>query len=121
MGGALFEAVPDPCLVLDCEFVIVAANEAYLKATLTFREEIVGLGIHEVFRDLVGEDGTALADLTASLRRVVQTRQPDTMPVTRFDIEVPHLLRSVLENLLGNAYKYSAQKKQAVVEFGSEQ
>ncbi|GFO53770.1 hypothetical protein GMSM_07770 [Geomonas sp. Red276] len=96
---ALFEAVPDPCLVLDREFVIVAVNEAYLKATLTLREEIAGLGIHDVFRDDEGGEGTGLADLIASLRRVIQTRRPDTMPITRYDIEPPasegggHLVR----------------------------
>jgi len=31
----------------------------------------------------------------------------------------PKLLRVVLENLLGNAWKYSAQRAQAVIEFGS--
>jgi len=50
---ALFEATPAPYLVLkpDEKFTIVAVNEAYLRATKTQREAIVGKGIFEVFPD----------------------------------------------------------------------
>ena len=45
----LFEAVPDPCLVLDRTLRIVEINTAYLRATMTKREEIMGRGIFDVF------------------------------------------------------------------------
>ena len=48
---ALFESAPSPFLVLDPEFVIVAASDAYLKATKTERAEIVGQGVFDVFPD----------------------------------------------------------------------
>lgn len=41
---ALFEAAPGLYLVLDPELRIVAVSEAYLAATMTRREEILGRG-----------------------------------------------------------------------------
>ena len=48
---ALFEHTPAPLLVLDPQLVIVAVTEAYLKATLTRREDILGRNIFDVFPD----------------------------------------------------------------------
>jgi len=48
---ALFESAPGLYLVLDPEFTIVAASDAYLAATMTKRDEIVGRGIFDVFPD----------------------------------------------------------------------
>ena len=42
---ALFESTPGLYLVLDRDFTIVAASDAYLRATMTSREGIVGRGI----------------------------------------------------------------------------
>lgn len=47
----LFEAAPCPFLVLSPELFIVAVNHAYLKATMTTREVIVGRHLFEVFPD----------------------------------------------------------------------
>jgi PAS domain-containing protein len=47
----LFEAAPGLFLVLDPELRIVAASDAYLDATMTQREEIIGRGIFDVFPD----------------------------------------------------------------------
>ncbi len=51
---ALFEQAPVPCLVLDPGFCIVAVSEAYLRAAMIRREEILGRGIFEVFPDSPG-------------------------------------------------------------------
>jgi PAS domain-containing protein len=48
---AMFEAAPGLYLVLDPELRIVAASDAYLDATMTRREEIVGRPIFDVFPD----------------------------------------------------------------------
>jgi len=42
---ALFESAPDPYLVLVPDLKIVAVSEAYLQATMTRREEILGRGL----------------------------------------------------------------------------
>ena len=47
----LFESAPNLYLVLTPSLEIVAVSDAYLHATLTQREEIVGRGIFEVFPD----------------------------------------------------------------------
>ena len=47
----LFEAIPDPCVVLTPDFRIVAASDSYLRVTMTKREEITGRGLFEVFPD----------------------------------------------------------------------
>lgn len=75
----LFDSVPDPCLVLDPELEIVAVNDAFLRATLTKREEIIGCAISEVFPDNPGE-----ANATgASLKRVLANRAAKEFPQIR--------------------------------------
>ena len=86
----VFESVPDPCLVLDPKLRIVAVNEAYLRATMTKREEILGLDIFEVFPDNPAEvDASGVRNLSASLNRVLRTRAADTMAVQKYDIRRP--------------------------------
>ena len=71
----VFESVPDPCLVLDPKLRIVAVNDAYVRATMTKQEEILGRGIFEVFPDNPAEPGaTGVRNLGASLNRVLANR-----------------------------------------------
>lgn len=84
---ALFESLPGRFLVLSPEHEIVAASDAYLEATMTRREDIVGRGLFEVFPDNPADakaDGTT--HLRSSLNRVLQSRAPDTMPIQRYDV-----------------------------------
>jgi signal transduction histidine kinase/CheY-like chemotaxis protein len=86
----LFEATPGPYLILDPDLVIVAVNDAYLAATMTRRDEIVGRKIFDVFPDNPDDPGaTGVSNLRASLERVVQHRAPDTMAVQKYDIRRP--------------------------------
>ena len=85
-----FDAMPDPCLVLDPCFRIVAMNEAYLNATMTKREKILGHVIFEVFPDNPSEpDATGVRNLSASLHRVLRDRVTDVMAVQKYDIRKP--------------------------------
>jgi hypothetical protein len=69
---------------------IVAVSEAYLKATMTRREEILGRNLFDVFPDNPGDTTTtAVANTRASLDRVLQRRLPDTMAVQKHDIRRP--------------------------------
>jgi signal transduction histidine kinase/ActR/RegA family two-component response regulator len=87
---ALFEAAPGLYLVLDPELRIVAASDAYLEATMTRREEIVGRGIFDVFPDNPDDPAaTGVHNLSASLERVRRQRVPDTMAVQKYDIRRP--------------------------------
>jgi PAS domain S-box-containing protein len=87
---ALFEASPGLYLVLDPGLTIVAVTDAYLGATMTRREEIVGRHLFEVFPDNPDDPAaTGVANLHASLDRVRSERVADTMAVQKYDIRRP--------------------------------
>jgi signal transduction histidine kinase/CheY-like chemotaxis protein len=87
---ALFEGAPGLYLVLDPDFRIVAASDAYLAATMTKRDEILGRGIFDVFPDNPDDPAaTGVHNLRASLERVRRERVPDTMAVQKYDIRRP--------------------------------
>jgi signal transduction histidine kinase/CheY-like chemotaxis protein len=94
-GGALdfrklFDAAPGPYLILAPDLTIIGVNEAYLRATMTRREEIVGRGLFEVFPDNPDDPAaTGVRNLGASLRRVLDYALPDTMAVQKYDIRRP--------------------------------
>ncbi|AFM31320.1 MULTISPECIES: ATP-binding protein [Stutzerimonas stutzeri subgroup] len=92
---AIFEAVPNLHLILapDQDFTILAASDAQLRATHTRREESVGRPVFDVFRknpDDPTEFGTGV--LRDSLERVLRSRAPDRMAITRYDIPRPAAL-----------------------------
>lgn len=87
---ALFESAPGLYLVLTPGLEIVAVSEAYLKATMTEREEILGRGIFDVFPDNPDDpQADGVRNLRASLNRVLQDRTSDPMPVQKYDIRRP--------------------------------
>lgn len=86
----LFESIPGLYLVLTPEFRIAAASDAYLRATLTTRQQIMALEIFEAFPDNPNDPtATGVRNLRASLERVVQAKCPDTMAVQKYDIRRP--------------------------------
>jgi PAS domain S-box-containing protein len=87
---AYFESAPGMYLVLRPDFVIVAVSDAYLRATMTKREEILGRGLFEVFPDNP-DDAHANGEKTlrSSLETVLATRAPHTMAVQKYDIRKP--------------------------------
>jgi signal transduction histidine kinase/ActR/RegA family two-component response regulator len=87
---SLFESAPGSFLVLDPDLIIVAVSDAYLRATMTSREKIVGRGLFEVFPDNPDDpEATGEGNLRASLDRVSRDRVPDTMAVQQYDIRRP--------------------------------
>ncbi len=87
---ALFESAPGSYLALTPELQIIAVSDAYLAATMTKREEILGRGLFEVFPDNP-EDlaATGTSNLRASLQRVITNRTSDAMAVQKYDIRKP--------------------------------
>jgi signal transduction histidine kinase len=86
----LFEAAPGLYLVLTSDLNIVAASDAYLRATMTQREQILGRGLFDVFPDNPDDPGaTGVNNLRASLGRVLSSRKADTMAVQKYDIRRP--------------------------------
>ena len=86
----LFESAPGLYLVLTPTFKIVAVSDAYLRATMTRREEILGRDIFDVFPDNPNDPAaTGVDNLRASLERVVRHRTSDAMAVQKYDIRRP--------------------------------
>jgi PAS domain S-box-containing protein len=88
----LFESAPGLFLVLTpaAPFSIVAVSDAYARATMTRREDILGRGIFDVFPDNPEESGaTGVSNLRASLERAAKGRTADAMPLQKYDVRRP--------------------------------
>jgi PAS domain S-box-containing protein len=86
----LFESAPGLYLVLTPELQIVAVSDAYLRATMTTREAIIGRHLFDVFPDNPDDPtATGVRNLSASLNRVLRDRVADTMAVQKYDIRRP--------------------------------
>jgi signal transduction histidine kinase len=87
---AVLEQAPWLYLILDPSFRIVAASDAYLDATMTQREQIIGRDIFDAFPDNPADPrATGVSNLRASLERVRSRRKPDVMAVQKYDIRRP--------------------------------
>ena len=88
--GRLFQFSPGCYLVLAPDLTIVAVSDAYLRATMTKREEIIHRGIFDVFPDNPDDPGaTGVTNLRASLGQVRADLRPDVMAVQKYDIRRP--------------------------------
>ena len=86
----LFESAPGLYLVLTPDIKIIAVSDAYLRATMTQREQILGKGIFEVFPDNPNDpSATGVHNLRTSLERVLQNGVADTMAIQKYDIRKP--------------------------------
>lgn len=86
----LFESAPGLYLVLATDLTIVAVSDAYLRATMTDRESILGRALFDVFPDNPADpDATGVRNLRSSLEQVLRTRKPNTMAVQKYDIRRP--------------------------------
>ncbi len=80
----LFKSLPGLFLVFTPDLKIVSASDAFLEATMTRRNEVLGRNIFEVFPDQPGS--SAIANWRVSLERVRQTCAPDTMAIQNYKI-----------------------------------
>ncbi|HVU00309.1 MAG TPA: PAS domain S-box protein [Polyangiaceae bacterium] len=86
----LFQAAPGCYLVLSPDLTIVGVSDAYLRATMTRREDIVERPLFEVFPDNPDDPAAdGVAKLRASLERVLSHRRPDRMEIQKYDIRRP--------------------------------
>ena len=87
---ALFQSTPGLYLVLAPDFTIKAVTDAYLHATMTNREDILGRGVFDVFPDNPHDpSATGVRNLRTSLQRVLQDKTSDAMAVQKYDIRKP--------------------------------
>jgi len=88
----IFEGSPALFVVLgaDESFRILDASDAYLRATYTERDAIVGRPLFEVFPDNPDDlSATGILNLRSSLKRVLAEGRPDAMAVQRYDVRKP--------------------------------
>lgn len=83
-GGAAFEAMVSPTVMLDADFVIRAANPAYLRATERDSDQLLSVNLFDAFPD--NPDVGSAAPLAASLERVLRDRRPEHLIVQRYDL-----------------------------------
>lgn len=89
-ASKILGASPDLYLILNTEFEIVGVSDAYLKATLVERDNIIGRNIFDVFPDNPSEaDATGTRNLRHSLNQVLLRKTTNTMAVQKYDIKVP--------------------------------
>ena len=88
---ALFESAPVSYLVLDPDWVMVAVSDAYLRDTMTTREQLIGRVIFDMFPEDPDDPDASSGptNLRASLERVRRDLVPDTMAVQKWDIRRP--------------------------------
>jgi PAS domain S-box-containing protein len=86
----LFNAAPNPYIVLDRDMRIVAVNDAYCRATLTERAQLLGRGMFEVFPDNPDDPhADGVRNLRASLERSLATGEAEALPSQHYDIRQP--------------------------------
>ncbi len=79
---ALFDASPNPYLVMDRGLVIVDANRAYLASTGRRLDDIAGRPALEAFPT----DRETERQMAASIERVIGSGLPDTLALLRYDV-----------------------------------
>ncbi len=86
----LFAALPGLYLVLlpdSPHFTILEASDAYLRATNTVRDAIIGRGLFEVFPDNPDDpEATGVTNVRASLNTVLASGASHTMKVQKYDV-----------------------------------
>ena len=72
----LFESLPGLFLIFTPDLKIVSVSDAFLEATMTKREDVLGRGIFEIFPDQPGTDDDF------QLARIPRPGAPDRAPRT---------------------------------------
>ena len=85
----LFKSLPGLYLVLTPDLKIVTASDAYLIATNTTLEDLLGRGLFEAFPENPDDPAaTSTSSLSASMERVLETGAVDTMAIMKYDIRL---------------------------------
>ena len=86
----VFNAQPGATMLLSAGWIIMAASDDFLAATLTERATIVGQYIFDAFPDNPDTpEANGVANVRASLEQVLATRQPHEMAPQHYDVPDP--------------------------------
>ena len=85
-----FEQSPSLVIMMDLDFTILTASDAYLKATQTVREDIVGHNLFVIFPDNPTDNSAdGVSNIRASLNRIIKTKTAEKIAVVKYDIPRP--------------------------------
>lgn len=86
----IVKAAPDAYLILSPDLKIQLVTDAYLKATLSEQDDLLGKYMFEAFPDNPATpDAKSVKHLHNSLKRVLETRKPHQMAVQHYDVPRP--------------------------------
>src|ERR1700759_4680568 len=86
----IFEQLPGLYLIMSTDFIVLAQNDAHLRATNTSRSKTIGRSLFEVFPDNPNDSAAdGLSHLRRSLLTVIKTRQANELPVLKYDVQRP--------------------------------
>ena len=91
--GALFHAVPSPCVVLDGDLIIQACNDAYLKAASRRRSELVGTSIADLLPsrpagpDTIPGSEPVVETVRRAVRTALDTGRSVVVGLQRYDVD----------------------------------
>ena len=86
---AFFGATPSPYLVLDTDLVIRYVNPACLRTAGRTEDELVGKYFFDALPENPGIHDEAERNLKASLLRLLDTGEPETVVLERYDLPRP--------------------------------
>lgn len=86
----IFRSLPELYMLLDLDFCIIDISDAYAKATLVKRENVVGHNLFEVFPDNPDDHSAdGVKQLRSSLTQVLNYKRTSTMALQKYDITKP--------------------------------
>ena len=86
----VFAALPTPYVLLSTDFRILAFDDAWLATTGRERNALLGAHLFEAFPpDPSSFDDDGRSPVETGLRQVLATAAPNTLPVTKYDIDDP--------------------------------
>ncbi|MBV8652983.1 MAG: PAS domain-containing protein, partial [Alphaproteobacteria bacterium] len=87
---AVFDASPNPYVLLNRSLTVVGMNKAFLDATSMRRRDILSREIFDVLDENPGDpSGISRARARASFERVLREGETDTVGVLRYDVRRP--------------------------------
>jgi PAS domain S-box-containing protein len=88
---AIFEAMPGSFIVVkpdEPDFTVLAVSDELLQLTATRRAEVIGKSIFTAYpENPLATTATGPSNLRVSLEKVARYKQPDQMPVIRYDVK----------------------------------
>ena len=88
--AAAFRALPVPAFLMTPDLEVADVNDAFAEVFGRDRDQVIGQSVLAAFpRNPADPAATGPANLTDSVRRVLETGKSDSMPLQRYDVQDP--------------------------------